>query len=640
MLLEKSTKELFSKEYKKTIQEALNVLGKKNFALILQGVSFPSNPDENTGFGTYNSEGAKELFNYIQDVFSAIQLGPSGKTKLSDSSPYTGTVFSKNPLFINLKALTEEKWNRILSQKTLDKIVEMNPNKNINRAAYVYANESFELASREFYTNFKKNASTELKKEFEAFKKENAFWLDKDALYEALAIENNSDYWPQWKNETDKKLFGDIDKKRAEKRIKEIEKKYYDTIERYKLEQFIVQKQSEETLEYTKRLGLKLIADRQVAFSDRDNWAYQSLFLKDWCLGCPPDYFSNDGQAWGFSVVDPDKLFNKDGSLGQAGILLKRLYLKMFKENPGGVRIDHTVGLIDPWVYKKGHLPKAEEGAGRLYSSPNHPELKKYSIAKEENINKTPTEGKFVTPDDEKWIDNLSEEQISLYGRMIEKIVIAAAVDAGLDKNSIIAEDLGTLTYPVVKVMEKYALQGMKLVQFVVPQEYNHPYRCKNITQNSWVMVGTHDNEPIRMWASKLVNTEKANPYIKNLIEDLCAEFGNKDEIWHRMYTDEKFFAFMKLVECFASKAQNVQIFFTDFFGINEVYNVPGTSGDPNWTLRLNANFKELYREKLRSEEALNLPLVMIYAMKARGWEFYKNHQELLDKLEQLVNEK
>ena len=638
MLLEKS--KLFSKEYKETIEKALLALGKKNLALILQGVSFPSKKDENTGFGTYNSDGAKELFNFAEGVFSAIQLGPCGKTKLSDSSPYTGTVFSKNPLFINLKELTTSKWDRILSEKTLEKIIEMNPNKNTNRAAYIYAIENLELASNEFYKNFKKNASKDLKKEFENFKKENSFWLDKDALYEALTLENNSDYWPQWKSELDRTLFGSADKKQAEKRIKEIEKKYQDTIEKYKLEQFIVQKQTDETLEYTKKLGLKLIADRQVAFSDRDNWAYQSLFLDGWCLGCPPDYFSEDGQAWGFSVVDPEKLFNKDGSLGPAGELLKKLYTKMFKENPGGVRIDHTVGLIDPWVYKKGCMPKVEEGAGRLYSSPNHPELAKYSIAKEENINKTPIEGKFVTPDDEKWLDNLSDEQVTLYGRMIEKIVIASALDAGLDKNAIIAEDLGTLTYPVVQVMKKYGLQGMRLVQFVVPYEENHPYRCKNITPNSWAMVGTHDNEPIRMWASKLVNTEDANPYIKNLIEDLCSEFGNKDEVWHKMYTDEKYFGFMKIVECFASKAENIQIFFTDFFGINEVYNTPGTSGDPNWTLRLPNNFVDFYREKLNSNEALNLPLVMIYAMKARGWNFYKNHQDLLEELEKLVNEK
>ena len=638
MLLEKS--KLFSREYKDTIKDALDVLGKKNLALIVQGVSFPSENDENIGFGTYNSNGAKQLFKYLKGVFSAVQLGPCGKTKMSDSSPYTGTVFSKNPLFINLKDLTTEKWDKILSTKTLDELVKNNPNIGKTKAAYVYASEAIETAANEFYKNFKKNASKKLKKEFEAFKEENAFWLDKDALYEALSIENNSDYWPQWKDEVDKHLFGKVDSKMAEKRIAEIEKKYSDVIEKYKLEQFIVQKQTDETLEYTKRLGLKLIADRQVAFSDRDNWAYQSLFLEGWCLGCPPDYFSEDGQAWGFSVVDPEKLFNKDGSLGEAGILLKKLYTKMFKENPGGVRIDHTVGLIDPWVYKKGHLPKVEEGAGRLYSSPNHPELKKYSIATVDNINKTPIEGKFATPDDEKWIDNLSDEQISLYGRMVEKIVIASALDVGLDKDSIIAEDLGTLTFPVVSVMKKYGLQGMKLVQFVVAEEEDHPYRCKNIVPNSWVMVGTHDNEPIRMWASKLVNTEEANPYIKNLIEDLCSEFGNKDEIWHKMYVDDKFFGFMKLVECFASKAENVQVFFTDFFGINEVYNTPGTSGDPNWTLRLPDSFEQLYKEKLRSDEALNLPLAMIYAMKARGWEFYKNHQELLDKLEQLVNEK
>ena len=637
MLLEKT--KLFTDEYKKVIKEALDVLGKKNLALIVQGVSFPSKEDENVGFGTYNSQGAKELFKYLSGVFSAVQLGPNGKTKLSDSSPYTGTVFSKNPLFINLKELTTHKWDKILSQKTLDKLIEENPNKNDSHAAYVYANKSMEIARDEYYKNFKRNASKGLHQEFEKFKKENSYWLDKDALYEAFIIENGSDYWPQWKNELDRDLFNTKETQKAEKRIKEIQKKYFDVIEKYKLEQFIVQKQSQETLDFTKKLNLKLIADRQVAFSDRDNWAYQSMFLKGWCLGCPPDYFSKDGQDWGFSVVDPEKLFNKDGSLGPAGILLKKLYLKMFKENPGGVRIDHTVGLIDPWVYKEGHLPKVEEGAGRLYSSPTHPELSKYSVAREENINKTPIEGKFVTPDDEKWIDNLDDKQVTLYGRMIEKIVIAAAQEAGLNKDSIIAEDLGTLTYPVKKVMEKYALQGMKLVQFVVPEEEDHPYRCKNIVPNSWAMVGTHDNEPIRMWASKLINTEKANPYIKNLIEDLCFEFGNKDEIWHRMYSDDKFFGFMKIVECFASKAENIQIFFTDFFGINEIYNTPGTSGDPNWTLRLDNNFIDFYKEKLRTGEALNLPLVMIYAMKARGWEFYKNHQELLDKLEQLVNE-
>ena len=620
-----------SKEYKKTLSDALKVLGKKHMALICHGVSFPALEGENTGFGTYNSNAAKKLFEFVGGIFNVIQLGPNGKTKSSDPSPYTGTVFSQNPLFVDLKSLTENKWHKLLSAETFNKIVESNPKKGENRAAYSYAIEAYKEAFDEIYKNYLKLNDKNFKKEFENFKKENAYWLDTDALYEALCIENNSEYWPKWKNELDKNLFYKADKKEADKRIDEINKKYKDVIEEYKLIQFILAKQGQETKEYTKRNGLKMIADRQVAFSDRDCWAYQSLFLDGWSLGCPPDYFSKDGQAWDFNVMDPEKLFNPDGTLGKGGELLKKLYLKMFKENPGGVRIDHTVGLIDPWVYKKGCKPKVSEGAGRLYSSPNHPELSKYSI-----ISSDDTDPNFK-PDEEKWVKNLSDEQIKLYGRMIEKIVIQSAIEAGLDKSAIVAEDLGTLTNPVVKVMEKYGLAGMKLVQFVIATEPDHPYRCKNIVPNSWAMTGTHDNRPIRLWAKDMINTEADTPHVNNLMADLYSEFDGQDMIRHKLYTDDKFLAFSKLVEVFASKAENIQIFFTDFFGLQETYNVPGTSGDKNWSLRIPDNFEEVYYNNLQNFEALNLPLALSYAIKARGREFANQNKELLEKLESLA---
>lgn len=620
-----------SKEYKQIVSDALKVLGKKHMALICHGVSFPALEGENTGFGTYNSNAAKKLFEFVGNMFNVIQLGPNGKTKSSDPSPYTGTVFSQNPLFADLKSLTENKWHKLLSVETFNKIVESNPKKCENRAAYFYTIEAYKEAFDEIYKNYLKLNDKNFKKEFENFKKENAYWLDTDALYEALSIENNSEYWPKWKNELDKNLFYKADKKEADKRIDEINKKYKDVIEEYKLIQFILAKQGQETKEYTKKNGLKMIADRQVAFSDRDCWAYQSLFLDGWSLGCPPDYFSKDGQAWDFNVMDPEKLFNPDGSLGKGGELLKKLYLKMFKENPGGVRIDHTVGLIDPWVYKKGCKPKVAEGAGRLYSSPNHPELSKYSIISNED-----TDPNFK-PDEEKWVRNLSDEQIKLYGRMIEKIVIQSAIEAGLDKSAIVAEDLGTLTNPVVKVMEKYELAGMKLVQFVIATEPDHPYRCRNIVPNSWAMTGTHDNRPIRLWAKDMINTEADTPHVNNLMADLYSEFDGQDMIRHKLYTDDKFLAFSKLVEVFASRAENIQIFFTDFFGLQETYNVPGTSGDKNWSLRIPDNFEEVYYNNLQNFEALNLPLALSYAIKARGREFANQHRELLEKLESLA---
>lgn len=608
--------------YTDVIQKALKALDKKNFALIMHSGSFPAAAGENTGFGTINSNGGREVIDYAKGIFNAIQLGPAGRTKSCDSSPYTGTIFSGNPLFIDLKQLTGNEWNNILSVETYSRIVENNPNKDVNKTAYSYIYKQQNEALEEAWRNFKEKGSEALKKEFETYKIENDYWLDKDSLYEALSIEHGNDYWPLWNSETDKNLFNPKsteEKIEFSKRINEISKKYEDEIDKYKFIQFVLNKQNDKTREYAKQAGIKMIADRQVAFSDRDTWAYQSLFLEGWMLGCPPDYFSKDGQAWGFPVMDPDRMYNDDGSLDEGGILLKNLYKKMFRENPGGVRIDHIVGLIDPWVYKAGKKPKIEQGAGRLYSSPEHPELCKYAIARMEDLDTT------LEADKEKRVKTLSQEQIHKYGRLIEKIVIAAAEEEGLDKDAIVCEDLGTLTNPVAAVMKEYQLQGMRLTQFVVAEKPEHPYRCCNIDGRCWAMVGTHDNEPIQMWANSMVNTHEGYLHVKNLVEDLFSECENKDEIITNMTKDANFLTETKLVEIFASKAENVQIFFTDFFKIYDVYNRPGTSGDENWSLRLPDNFKEL--------TPINLANILKRAIIARGKEFADKNQNIIDEL-------
>lgn len=609
----------------KTIKKALTALGKKNFVFIMHNGSFPAAAGENTGFGTINSDGGKEFINYAAGLFDAIQMGPAGKTKKSDSSPYTGTIFSNNPLFIDLKQLTTSKWHKILSEATFNEIVENNPNKGKNRTSYSYITIKQSQALMEAYKNFIKLNDKQLNKEFNKYKLENDSWLDKDSLYEAFSLENGSDYWPIWKNKQDKNIFNpksNEEKIEFAKRIDEISKKYAQEIDEYKFEQFILYKQNLETRKLAESKNIKMIADRQVAFSDRDCWAYQSLFLEGWCLGCPPDYFSKDGQAWGFPVVNPEKLFNSDGSLGDAGILMKNLYKKMFHENPGGVRIDHIVGLIDPWVYKKGKKPMPEQGAGRLYSSPEHEELKKYAIAKLEDLDTT------LTSDKEKRVKTLTEEQIKLYGRFIEKIVIAAAKEEGLTKDSIVCEDLGTLTNPVAAVMKDYDLLGMKLTQFTVPTEEDDPYRCKNITPRSWAMIGTHDNQPVTVWANSLIHTHAGYLHVKNLVDDLFSEEQDKDSIIVKMTNDADFLKETKLVELFACKAENIQIFFTDFFNMNETYNVPGTSGDKNWSLRLPDNYKEM--------QTINLPLLLKKAIIARGKEFANKNQKLIEELDEI----
>ena len=609
-----------------TVKKALKILGKKNFVFIMHNGSFPAAPGEDTGFGTINSTAGHKFIDYISGLFDAIQMGPAGKTKMSDSSPYTGTIFSNNPLFIDLKQLTTEKWGRILSVETFNEIVANNPNKGKHRTSYSYIKRKQTQALSEAYSNFIALNDKKAMTEFEAYKIENDDWLDKDSLYEALSIEHGTDFWPNWKISMDKNLFNPKsieEKMQYAKRIEEISKKYKKEIDEYKFIQFILYKQSEETQRYAASKDVKMIADRQVAFSDRDCWAYQSLFLEGWCLGCPPDYFSKDGQAWGFPVINPEKLFNSDGSLGEAGILMKKLFKKMFRENPGGVRIDHIVGLIDPWVYKAGKKPMPEQGAGRLYSSPEHPELSKYAIAKVEDLDMS------LTSDKEKRVKSLTEEQIRLYGRLIEKIVIAAAKEEGLTKDAIVCEDLGTLTNPVAAVMKQYDLLGMRLTQFTVPTEEDDPYRCKNITERCWAMVGTHDNQPVTLWAKSMVHTHEGYLHVKNLVEDLFAEEQDKDAIIVKMTNDVNFLVETKLVELFACKAENIQIFFTDYFQMSETYNVPGTSGDKNWSLRLPDNFEEM--------TPINLPLLLKKAIIARGSAFANANKEIIEELDEII---
>ncbi len=633
---EKNISPFSSVEAKNIIKEALKVLGKKHLAFIAHANSFPAESGKNTGFGSSNSNAAKKLMDFLSGVFTDVQLGPSGKTKSIDASPYTGTIFSNNPLFIDLEQLTTDEWFNILSVETYNKITENNPNKDTNKTAYSYIFNEQEKALKEAFENFKKLNNAELKSKFETYKEKNKFWLEKDSLYEALIIENGNDYWPMWESETDKSLFNpqnDEQKIQYTKRIEELKEKYADVIEYYSFCQFVISVQNEKTREYAQSRGLKMIADRQVAFSDRDNWAYQAYFLKGWCLGCPPDYFSEDGQAWGFPVMDPEKLFNPDGSLGEGGLLMKELYKKMFTENPGGVRIDHMVGLIDPWVYVAGRKPKIEEGAGRLYSSPEHPVLSRYAIATMDDLNNE------VEADKEERIIKLTPEQVRKYGRLVEKIVIGAAEEVGLDKDSIVCEDLGTLTMPVVSVMKEYDLQGMKLIQFVVPEKPMHPYRCKNINERCWAMVGTHDNEPIAMWANATVHTEAGYLNGKNLAEDLYPDANNeeREQIAVRCSNDAEFLTQNKLIELFACKAENIQIFFTDFLGLYDVYNRPGTSGDANWSLRIPDNYEEVYCNNLKSGKALNLPLILKLAIYARGNEFANANQEIINKLESIM---
>jgi hypothetical protein len=76
-------------------------------------------------------------------------------------------------------------------------------------------------------------------------------------------------------------------------------------------------------------------------------------------------------------------------------------------------------------------------------------------------------------------------------------------------------------------------------------------------------------------------------------------------------------------------------VFFTDLFGMRELYNRPGVISPDNWSLRVPADYQRLYRERLGRNRAINLPLALAAALRARGLDAHR--PDLVKELDRLA---
>ena len=95
-------------------------------------------------------------------------------------------------------------------------------------------------------------------------------------------------------------------------------------------------------------------------------------------------------------------------------------------------------------------------------------------------------------------------------------------------------------------------------------------------------------------------------------------------------------FSSSSFAELFTSPAKKVQLFFTTFFGMNETYNIPGTTKDC-WTLRIPEKFEDLYWDNVKNGKAINLPEVIARAIRNKGEDFSSKHYALLSELDKFT---
>lgn len=133
----------------------------------------------------------------------------------------------------------------------------------------------------------------------------------------------------------------------------------------------------------------------------------------------------------------------------------------------------------------------------------------------------------------------------------------------------IIAEDLGVITPEVEALRDRYALPGMKVLQFAFDSDDTNPYLPHHHRHNCVVYTGTHDNDTTLGWYRSL--TDERRQRVRTYLD--CTDAAMP---W-------------PLIDAaLASIARLAVIPLQDLLGLDGTrrMNTPGTTGGNNWRFR------------------------------------------------------
>lgn len=572
------------------LQPAFDYLGTEEVAMIVHGTSYPEKAQD-LGVGSpYGKAAAKFIPFEILHGFNSNQLGPIGVIRDAQHiSPYKSTVSTRNYLFTDLNDLTTDKYANVLSQSDIDLMIDYTDD---NGKDYAYSDfpEAFsnykylmKIANKNFKQKLANNdpMAQKLNEEFVQFKKEKGVDIYQDALFDVLTNEYKTMDFNKW-SELDKNLIQELKNQnpKAIDRYKKITTRSKDDFETYIFGQFILDKQIKENTKLRKDLNFKYISDLLVGFSKSDEWSHQDLFLKNWRMGCP-----NGGkygpQLWNIPVLDPKKLFNDDGSLGDAGLYMKKK-LDASLDNFENVRIDHALGLIDPYIYDKNSVNGND-----------------FSHFRANNISYMPD----IDPD-------------GSYKKVLNKIILPTLAEHGIDKDYPVWEDLCTDTQTFNEIYhEKNHLPGITQLEYM---------RAENSQDDGdWGLVGSHDSDP----ATKMIKKDWVKDhdawnifYLAGFLNSNPKRAKYRDSFCKQIAENDSDRIKAKFAELFLT-CKKIQISFADFFGIDKTYNEGGKENDTNWKLRLNKDYEDSYYKNLSSERptALNMPEILKIAVQAKA---------------------
>ncbi len=266
---------------------------------------------------------------------------------------------------------------------------------------------------------------------------------------------------------------------------------------------------------YCAQRGVRLIGDVPiyVAPGSADHVAHPELFRSGDVAGAPPDAFSDRGQLWGNPLYDWPALQRRRYRWWVARL---RRTFALFDVT----RIDHFRGFVACWAVPAG---ASDARGGRWRRGP---------------------------------------------GR-----AVFDAAAAQLGPLPVIAEDLGVITEPVVRLRRELGFPGMVVMQFGFdPDDPGGPHRLERHERDSVVYSGTHDHDTLRGW------WEASPPAVRGAVAAVLSGAGISER--------EPWWGLIRLT--LSSRARLAMLQAQDVLGLGSEgrMNLPGRASG-NWRWRL-----------------------------------------------------
>ena len=228
-----------------------------------------------------------------QKIWQVLPLVPVGYGNSPYSSPST---FAGNPLFVSPVLLEKE---RLLTADDLSSAPALPDDHVVFDRVIPFKRD---LLGRAF-DRFEAGTSAVDPAAFDAFCRENAYWLDDYARFMALKDAFDDAAWTDWP--------ADLAARRADA-VARFEAGHAREIRRHKFWQYLFDAQWRRLKAYCNERAIRLFGDLPiyVAHDSADVWAHPELFFLDAqgsptvVAGVPPDYFSETGQRWGNPVYN------------------------------------------------------------------------------------------------------------------------------------------------------------------------------------------------------------------------------------------------------------------------------------------------------------------------------------------------